>query len=164
MCHTGSVHGSAVTLDVSYAADGNFSSCNCTVSSNFRGFNMNFTSAPDSINCNNTVNMLFDDLSMQLRCGAPEGIQRSNGRGATIIYTMTDYTPSLDSTYCMTFYESKMIYSETNLTKEFAVTRIHHFVHNNDKLLVDNLVFVKFFACRTNRTLSQMPARSVMEN
>lgn len=107
MCHTGSVHGPAVTIDVTSAADGNFTSCNCYLTSNVSGLYVDFHSTPDSGNCSTVLDLYFDDVSMQLRCGKPAGLQYTNGHSAQVIYSMLMATDSTDSSYCLTFYNSK---------------------------------------------------------
>lgn len=107
MCQTGSVHGPVVTLDVTSGADGNFTSCSCFLQSNSSGFYFDFLSTPESPGCNAGLQLRFDDTSMQLLCGGLPGVQYTRGQSATIIYNMIDSTDAADSSYCLTFYNSK---------------------------------------------------------
>lgn len=107
MCHTGSVRGPVVNVDVSAGAEGNFTNCSCFVFANISGFYVDFLSTPTAVNCSTKLDLLFDDVSMQLRCGAPAGVQHTTGRSASIEYTLEELHAGADSSYCLMLFNSK---------------------------------------------------------
>lgn len=108
MCQTSEARGSGVTLDISTAAATNHTSCVCTVTSNVTGFIVEFENNPNTTNCGVQLDLLFEDKSMQLKCGIPAGGQSTTGKTAQIQYTRNADAESIDSNYCLSFHASKI--------------------------------------------------------
>lgn len=108
MCHTNEARGSGVTLDVSTAAATNHTSCMCTVTTNVTGFIVEFEDNPNTTDCGAQLDLLFQDKSMQLKCGIPARGQWTTGKTAQIEYTRDADAESIDSNYCLSFHTSKI--------------------------------------------------------
>ena len=89
---------------MSTEAGSGFSNCSCSLLANDTGITMVFDSYPPAINCSSKLGVVFEDKSIQVRCGAPSTPLNSQGTRATIIYTVDDNTSGANSSYCLTFY------------------------------------------------------------
>jgi hypothetical protein len=109
MCENNWVQGPGVTLDVSTAAISGYSNCSCKVTANMTGFMVDFNNFPNETDCGAQLDILFDDKSMQVKCGALHHGQSTTGSSAQVIYTRSQDKTSVDSDYCISFHSSECI-------------------------------------------------------